>query len=171
MQQNNIQSSEIAVINKWSKANIYIGIRCSRQTQSWLWPIQRLQNEFLVPTEVYRAVGQHISVSNMIGLQRVRGLWGKTLTIKKIVNYYFHLLWCSETNQSTFTQEIPGMHSKKKLIQQRCMWKISADDGQIIKALEDHNCDILKFFRERLRIDNYLTNCQTGDLLIKKMYM
>jgi hypothetical protein len=42
---------------------------------------------------------------------------------------------------------------------------------QIIKALEDHNCDIVKFCRERLRIDNYLTNCQTGDLLIKKMYM
>jgi hypothetical protein len=34
-----------------------------------------LKNEFPVPTEVYRAVGQHINVSNMIGLQRVRGLW------------------------------------------------------------------------------------------------
>ena len=32
------------------------------------------KNEFLVPTEVYKAVGQHINVSNMIGL-RVRGLW------------------------------------------------------------------------------------------------
>jgi hypothetical protein len=32
---------------------------------------------------------------------------------------------------------------------------LSADDGQIIKALEDHNCDIVKFFRECLRIDNY----------------
>jgi hypothetical protein len=84
-------------------------------------PDNGYKNEFLVPTEVYRAVGQHINVSNMIGLQRVRGLGGKTLTIKKIVNYYFHLLWCSETNQSTFTQEIPGMHSKKKLIQQRCV--------------------------------------------------
>ena len=33
------------------------------------------KNEFLVPTEAYRAVEQYINVSNMIGLQRVRGLW------------------------------------------------------------------------------------------------
>jgi hypothetical protein len=38
-------------------------------------PDNGYKNEFLVPTEVYRAVGQHINVSNMIGLQRVRGLW------------------------------------------------------------------------------------------------
>ena len=31
---------------------------------------------------------------------------------------------------------------------------LSADDGQIIKALEDHNYEIINFFRERLRIDN-----------------
>jgi hypothetical protein len=36
---------------------------------------------------------------------------------------------------------------------------LSADDGQIIKALEDHNCEIVKFFRERLRIDNYTHLC------------
>ena len=38
-------------------------------------PDNSYKNEFLVPTEVCRAVGQHINVSNMIGLQRVRGLW------------------------------------------------------------------------------------------------
>jgi hypothetical protein len=43
---------------------------------------------------------------------------------------------------------------------------LSEDDGQIINGLEDHNCEIVKFFRERLRIDNYLTNCQTGDRII-----
>jgi hypothetical protein len=39
-------------------------------------PDNGYKNEFLVPTEVYRTVGQHINVSNMIGLQRVRGLPG-----------------------------------------------------------------------------------------------
>ena len=45
------------------------------------------------------------------------------------------------------------------------MWKIYVYQ-QIIKALEEHNCEIINFFRERLRIHNYLTNCQTGDRII-----
>ena len=43
---------------------------------------------------------------------------------------------------------------------------LSADDGQIIKALEEHNCELINFLRERLRIDNYITNCQTCDRII-----
>ena len=40
---------------------------------------------------------------------------------------------------------------------------LSADDGQIKRALELRKCDIKSFFREKLRVDGRLTNCETGD--------
>ena len=43
---------------------------------------------------------------------------------------------------------------------------LSADDSQIIQALEEHTCKIINWCRERLRNYNYLTNCQTGDQVI-----
>ena len=67
------------------------------------------------------------------------------------------------------------IHKKPQVFLQGKKWNnksagerlpLSADDGKIIKALEDHDCEILNFFRERLRIDNYLTNCQSGDRII-----
>ena len=39
----------------------------------------------------------------------------------------------------------------------------SADDGQITRYLEKCGCVIHNMHRECLRIDGYLTNCQTGD--------
>jgi hypothetical protein len=41
----------------WSKANIYIGIRCSRQTQSWFWPRQRLQKWISSPYRSLQSCG------------------------------------------------------------------------------------------------------------------
>ncbi|KAK3106939.1 hypothetical protein FSP39_003383 [Pinctada imbricata] len=43
---------------------------------------------------------------------------------------------------------------------------LSADDGQIKRALEQHNCEIISMFREKLRIDGRLTNCETGDRIV-----
>ena len=39
----------------------------------------------------------------------------------------------------------------------------SADDGQIQRALEFNHCVVHTLFRERLRVDGRVTNCQTGD--------
>jgi hypothetical protein len=43
---------------------------------------------------------------------------------------------------------------------------LSADDGQIHRALTLEGCEIQGLFRERLRVDGKLTNCETGDKLI-----
>ena len=46
----------------------------------------------------------------------------------------------------------------------------SADDGQIDRALTLEGGEIQGIFRERLRVDGKLTNCETGDrLLIGKL--
>ncbi|CAG2217111.1 unnamed protein product [Mytilus edulis] len=40
---------------------------------------------------------------------------------------------------------------------------LSADDGQLIRYLQNWHLEVLNYQRERLRIDGFVTNCQTGD--------
>ena len=40
---------------------------------------------------------------------------------------------------------------------------LSADDAQIRRALSIRQCDIINFYRDKLRIDGRLTNCENGD--------
>jgi hypothetical protein len=40
---------------------------------------------------------------------------------------------------------------------------LSADDGQIHRTLTLEGCNIEGIFREKLRVDGRLTNCDTGD--------
>jgi hypothetical protein len=48
---------------------------------------------------------------------------------------------------------------------------LSADDGQIDRALAMEGCEIQGIFRDRLRVDGKLTNCETGDrLVISKLF-
>jgi len=127
------------------------------------------KNEFLVPTEVYKAVGQHINVRNMIGLQRVHGLWRLYLDNPEDRELSLSSGLVLRNKTVTLYTRNPRYSYKEKNETTKVRVKdipLSADDGQIIKALEDHDCEILNFFRERLRIDNYLTNCQSGDRII-----
>jgi hypothetical protein len=39
---------------------------------------------------------------------------------------------------------------------------LSADDGHIHRALTLEGCEIQGLFREKLRVDGKLTNCETG---------
>ncbi|CAC5417598.1 unnamed protein product [Mytilus coruscus] len=43
---------------------------------------------------------------------------------------------------------------------------LSADDGQIYRALTLQGCEIQDLFREKLRIDGKMTNCETVDRLV-----
>lgn len=43
---------------------------------------------------------------------------------------------------------------------------LSADDGQIKRALTLQNCIIIDIYREKLRVNNRLTNCDTGDRIV-----
>ncbi|CAC5388316.1 unnamed protein product [Mytilus coruscus] len=45
---------------------------------------------------------------------------------------------------------------------------LSADDDQIIRTLETtaSKCEVITHFKKRLRIDNLLTNCRTGDRIV-----
>ncbi|CAG2223528.1 unnamed protein product [Mytilus edulis] len=41
---------------------------------------------------------------------------------------------------------------------------LSADDGQLLRYLQNWHLNILNYHRERLRIDGFMTNCQTGQI-------
>lgn len=43
---------------------------------------------------------------------------------------------------------------------------LSADDGQIKRAITNKSIMVLNMFREKLRVDGKLTNCETGDRLM-----
>ena len=121
---------------------------------------------FLVHQEVYKSIANVIHRSHLKGLQRVRGLWriytdeeddrenllinGLVIRGKK-VNLY-------SRNPRVTAHENPN-YIKIRVKDIPC----SADDDQISRFLEKSGCTIHNMYRERLRIDSYLTNCQTGD--------
>ncbi|CAG2188987.1 unnamed protein product [Mytilus edulis] len=43
---------------------------------------------------------------------------------------------------------------------------LSADDGQIDRELRQKNIDVISINRERLRVDNLVTHCWTGDRIV-----
>ena len=43
---------------------------------------------------------------------------------------------------------------------------LSADDGQIKRSINLHGCHVLNLYRERLRYQGRLTNCETGDRIL-----
>lgn len=124
---------------------------------------------FIDHREVYVALSEQIPQRTIKGLQRVYGLWriyldnetdkeeliskGLTMRDKKVPIY---------TRNPNVTQR---EHPNSLRIRVQNV-PLSASDGQILRALEVENCKIITHFRERLRFNNMLTNCQTGDRIV-----
>ena len=116
--------------------------------------------------EVYKAINRVFPASHLQGLQRVRGLWRiypdsnedrETLLIKGL-DLRKRYLQVYTRNPRVVAHERPeNVRIRIKNI------PCSAEDGQIHRYLETKGCKIHSYFRERLRVDSQLTNCQTGD--------
>ena len=129
-------------------------------------PIKAL---YILSDEMYEAVGKVIPFHHIKGLQRIKGLWriypdtdrdkklllseGLQLRGKSILVY-------SSNPRVTNNERNTDIRIRVKDV------PLSADDGQILQSLEQYGCVILKHFRERLRYNNMLTNCQTGDRIV-----
>lgn len=128
---------------------------------------KRNPNDYLTHEEMYNALGGVIDASHITGLQRVNGLWriymdnleDKAVLITSGVTLRGKTLPILKANpqrlDSTITtririQDIP----------------LSVDDGLITRVLIVRGVDVLSNFREKLRINGKLTNCQTGDRLV-----
>ncbi|VDI41483.1 Hypothetical predicted protein [Mytilus galloprovincialis] len=125
------------------------------------------RDQFLTHIELYKTIDATICpASHLKGLQRVRGLWriyfdsdidreslitsGITIRNKYIQVY--------SRNPRIIVNERPT-YLKVRVKNVPC----SAEDGQIERSLEYHGCEVIKMYRERLRVDGLLSNCQTGD--------
>ena len=121
---------------------------------------------FLFHKELYNAVKVHLPPSHLKGLQRVRGLWRlyadnqddrDKLLVKGLV------IRGKQVNLYSRNPRV-AMHENPNYIRIRVKdVPCSADDGQITRYLEKSGCIIHNMHRECLRIDGFLTNCQTGD--------
>ncbi|VDI23331.1 Hypothetical predicted protein [Mytilus galloprovincialis] len=103
------------------------------------------------------------------GLQRIRGLWRIYLDDEKkrelLVSNGLELRGGSVLVYS----RNPRVRSYENSTDIKIRVKdipLSADDGQILRVLERYKCVILIHFRERLRYDNMITDCQTGDRIV-----
>lgn len=128
------------------------------------------KDQFLTHIELYKIIDANVCLGSHIkGLQRVKGLWRiyldndseresmvtSGLVIRdKLVNVYTR-------NPRIIVHENPN-HLKVRVKNVPC----SADDGQIERTLEYYGCVVYKSYRERLRVDGMLTNCQTGDRIV-----
>ncbi|CAG2188944.1 unnamed protein product [Mytilus edulis] len=108
---------------------------------------------YLTNVEMYQTLGYSVEARSIIGLQRIRGLWRiyldcetardhlicKGVEIRgKKVNIY------SRNPRVTTHEDIDTVRIRVKDV------PLSADDGQILRALEEKSCIIMNHFRERL---------------------
>lgn len=125
------------------------------------------KNNYLTHTELYKCIDQTIPANHLKGLQRViGGLWRiysdneedrQTLVVnsitvrKKRIQVY-------PRNPKFVERERPNIvRVRMKNV------PLSADDGQLFRYLQNWKLNILNYHRERLRVDGFLTDCQTGD--------
>ncbi|CAC5374200.1 unnamed protein product [Mytilus coruscus] len=132
-------------------------------------PKPHIKSLYLTIDEMYQAVGAVVPRRSIKGLQRIRGLWriyleteketecllsdGLELRRKSIFIYSRNLRVRIQENSTDVKIRVKDV-------------PLSADDGQELRALEEYNCTILKNFRERLRFENKITDCQIGDRIV-----
>jgi hypothetical protein len=123
--------------------------------------------EFITHNEIYKAIDEQVSASHLKGIQRVRGLWriypdnedDKNALVTNGLTIRNMLIQFYTRNPKVAAREKPD-HYRIRVKDVPC----SADDGQIYRYLEKQlMCVIHNHYRERLRVDGFLTNCHTGD--------
>lgn len=124
---------------------------------------------WITNVEIYKAIGAKVPANCIKGIQRVREMWRIYMDNEedKLSLLYQglhlrgrHVPLHSQNPHNPGRLQPDTIRIKVKNV------PISADDGQIERALTVHGCDIQGIFRERLRIDGKLTNCETGDRVI-----
>ncbi|VDI62861.1 Hypothetical predicted protein [Mytilus galloprovincialis] len=124
---------------------------------------------WLTNIEIYNAIDTKIPAERIKGIRRIRDMWRIYMDNEE------DKLSLLVTGMNLRGRQVP-LHSqnprKPGNLQPdtiRITVKnvpISADDGQIHRALTLQGCDIQGLHRKRLRVKGKVTNCQTGDRII-----
>ncbi|CAG2193324.1 unnamed protein product [Mytilus edulis] len=123
---------------------------------------------WITHVEIYKALEHKIKPQFVRGIQRIKQMWriyldtaedrmllltegitlrNKTIPLHSQNPYYQKDEWLTTTIR---VKNIP----------------LSADDGQIDRELRQKNIDVISINRERLRVDNLVTHCWTGDRIV-----
>lgn len=125
------------------------------------------KSEWINHVELYSAISNRIDSNHITGLQRVRGLWriyldnlqDKVTLMEEGVPMRGKVIPVLNTNPQRPDGENTVRVRFKNI-------PLSADDGIISRVLTLRGIDIISIFREKLRIQGKLTNCETGDRLV-----
>ncbi|CAG2222249.1 CNBP [Mytilus edulis] len=127
--------------------------------------------QFLNHVELYKSIDHIVNSRNLRGLQRVKGMWRiypdsetdrDTLITKGLVLRKKLLkIYTRNPNSKVYDHDNPH-HWRVRVKNIPC----SAEDGQIMRAVENLGGTVHSLDRERLRVDGLLTNCQTGDRIL-----
>jgi hypothetical protein len=125
------------------------------------------KDQWILHPEMYRVVGAVVDIMYVTGLHRVNGLWriytdnqtARTTLLTNGIHIRGKTVSLSSLNPNRLDTQTPNtIHIRIKDV------PLSADDGQIDRALNLRECEIVgKVSCEKLRIDGRLTNCDTGD--------
>ena len=131
------------------------------------------KDDWISNVELYKALALVVPGEHLAGIQRIPGgLWRIYLdnyeSRNSILSHEFAFrgktipVYGSNPNVR-FLKGYHGLPLDPTLRVRIKHIPLSADDGQIKRALELAKCEIIKLYREKLRVDGRLTNCETGD--------
>lgn len=118
--------------------------------------------QWLNHAEVYLSLGKVIPENHLSGIQRTGNVWSiyadnmedrVKLLARGVIIGGTHVALISENPETTTRLTVSDV-------------PLSADDRVIKQSLEQKGCEIIEMYREKLRMENELTNCDTGDRIV-----
>ena len=121
---------------------------------------------YVTHTEIYKDINEIVPAIHLKGLQRVNGLWRIYLDDEDARATLLSTGLIVRKKRLTVYSRNPRVVARENPNFIRVRVKnvpLSADDGQIFRFLQVCRLVVHNYYRERLRVDSLLTNCQTGD--------
>ncbi|CAG2190995.1 unnamed protein product [Mytilus edulis] len=125
--------------------------------------------QWLTNVEIFKSISAKVPKQCIKGIQRIREMWRiymdnegdrLSLLVQGLNLRGRQVPLHSQNPHNPSTLQKDTIRIKVKNI------PLSADDGQIHRALTLQGCEIQGLFREYLRIDGKMTACETGDRLV-----
>ncbi|VDH91591.1 Hypothetical predicted protein [Mytilus galloprovincialis] len=124
---------------------------------------------WLTNVEIYNAIDAKVPAERIKGIQRIREMWRLYMDNEEdrlsLLVTGLHLRGRQVPLYSQNPRN-PGRLQENTIRIKVKNVPLSADDGQIHRALTLQGCDIQSLFRECLRINGKVTACQTGDRVV-----
>ncbi|CAG2254649.1 unnamed protein product [Mytilus edulis] len=121
-------------------------------------PKEATRGLFLTISEMYKAVGAVVPDRSVMGLQRIKGLW--RIYLDTLKGKEFLLSEGLEIRGKSIS--IYSMNPRVRIQENSTDVKIRIKDV----PLSADNKQVILYLRERLRYNDMITNCQTGDRIV-----